>query len=146
MREEETSLHAHNTTNLIFMHAGHAWILTSLMELSPVSLISQDKMISIASFGTTFKVDTLSHEHWISTWPMIFLAQGPSLENSQTQNGREVQGGTGVCLWGVSPRTSLASLLGVYSTLFQTEMFAILAYGKDCIQKAIQVIICICAI
>jgi hypothetical protein len=34
--------------------------------------MSQDKMTPNFAFGTTFEVEVLSREHWLSTWPITF--------------------------------------------------------------------------
>jgi hypothetical protein len=80
-------------------------------------------------FGTPFRVAILSHEHWLSTWPMTLRSKRRVwyMEWSMMAGASEAS----VC--GVWPGQRLSFSLGVHATLFQAEIFAVLACLKEII-------------
>jgi hypothetical protein len=57
--------------------------------------MGQNTMISIIPLGTTFQVEILLHEHWLSTWPTTLQSRGLMwyAEESRMAGGLE----EGVC-------------------------------------------------
>lgn len=46
------------------------------MESDPAFQMSQDKVVPMNAFGTAFRLETLSHELWLSIWSMPLITTG----------------------------------------------------------------------
>jgi hypothetical protein len=78
-------------------------------------------------FGTHFKAEIPWRKHWLSTWPMTLQSKGLVGH----MGGSRMDGESGADVCGVRPGKKLSFSLGVYATVFQADIFMILACTKE---------------
>jgi hypothetical protein len=87
----------------------------------------QDKMISVIALGAPFKVEIPSCEHWLSIWPVILQFKGLVWCTDRCRMA-------GRCMRAETRKEVIFSF-GVHATVFQLEIFVILACEKECIGR-----------
>jgi ribonuclease HI len=111
-------------------NSGHSNILVRLQQLDPIFNMRVDVMRPAYNFDPKYTVTLLSREDWTTGTgsPPIVKGHVWFTDRSQLEGGGT---GTGAGVYGQSDRRKLSLSLGQYATVFQADVFAILACLHD---------------
>jgi hypothetical protein len=118
-----------NLGNWSYLHpnSGHSRILGRLQQSDPIFNMRVDVMRPTYNFEPKYRVVALTREDWTSG-----TGTPPSIKGHiWFTDGSRMRGGTGVRVFGQSEGRRLSFPLGRYATVFQAEVFAILACAHD---------------
>lgn len=111
---------------------GHSAIWQKLISFCPTALMRSDKMVPKHVFDKSFAIQTPTREEWLENKEMLQKFNGLIWYT----DGSKMEEATAASIYGQSPKTKLRFPLGEFATVFQAEIYAILACAGENIKRA----------